>query len=365
MSEKIWNQTTMIKMITGEHNSDFDDVAIYFSEEEWGCLNKEQKELYKEVMMENYQTLRSLGRVKWKPVIISMIEKAEEPYVRGQQDLKKNGPSNNHTSIHYWSVDIGMTAGDQGSIVLNNTFVNHLVKYSQSQGESGLLDLQPSTQIESVSLRNSGIYMKNHITKELQINSGNCRKRREGFNSFNSQPISHKKIDMEKKQFTCSNCGKCFAKKSQLVQHQLIHEGNKPFACSDCGKCFIHKSFLVVHQITHTEDKPFACCECGKSFGRKNSLVDHQRIHTGEKPFACSECGKCFTSNAILVKHLVVHTGKKPFPCSECGKSFFRRAQLVTHRHFICPQCGTCFSQKSHLVTHQNIHTGGKTTSGT
>ncbi|XP_053567501.1 zinc finger protein 783-like [Bombina bombina] len=60
---------------------EFDEVAVYFSEEEWGCLTEEQKELYKDVMMENYQTLRSLGYVPEKPLLVTKIEHREEPYV--------------------------------------------------------------------------------------------------------------------------------------------------------------------------------------------------------------------------------------------------------------------------------------------
>ncbi|KAM4040235.1 uncharacterized protein ACNLHF_011612 isoform 1-T2 [Anomaloglossus baeobatrachus] len=185
--------------------------------------------------------------------------------------------------------------------------------------------------------------------------------------SYLSQNITTTKSQKGGKRFQCSECAKWFPYMSVLFTHKRIHTGERPYSCSECGKCFTCKSGLVQHEKIHTEEKPYSCAECGKCFKKKSSLVTHERIHTGIKPYSCSECGKCFMEKSKLVIHERIHTGEKPYSCSDCGKLFRDKSNFVTHKRihtgekpFSCSECEKCFTDKSSLVIHERSHTGEK-----
>ncbi|DAA15663.1 TPA: zinc finger and SCAN domain containing 2-like [Bos taurus] len=355
----------------------FEDLAVYFSQEECASLHPAQRSLSGEVTQECFED-KALSAENDKIEINQLLhlesmgleELALEkcslavPLIYYQEKCSEHGAGNFERKISG-----GISACKKRFRSLLVTIENHTPKIELAQ-----------------SLRTRALPKILPFPKEETKKSYKCPECDQSF-SGSSYLVWHQKTHVGKKKCECDDCGKIFNHRSNLRAHRRIHTGEKPYKCflpvwsaAQCGSSFHQPSHLSQHRKTHLKEKIHRCGICGRGLTQLRGLSQHQKTHTATKagdkyvreillsfskfkPLKCSTCSKTFLSASELISHQNIHRGEKPHKPKTCTESFILDSELTCHQKshvreepFKYTRCGRNFRLKTHLTLDQQTH---------
>ncbi|XP_015804456.3 zinc finger protein 99 [Nothobranchius furzeri] len=176
---------------------------------------------------------------------------------------------------------------------------------------------------------------------------------------INDDPSSsnhlYKQADgLQKKTFTCNECGDVFPHLSALVSHQLHHPKAKELKCPECMMSFLHAASLLTHLTTCTSQTTENISVSKKEYNPKKTLL-------GPKIYHCEPCGKGFWSLGAYSHHK-----QNQVECNDLrlrkglsGSLHVANGRSRSGVKVACPVCGRKFRHKGIMTLHMRKHENG------